>query len=1081
MKPTANYKFICLALLMMLPLLSYATNSHTTSPAEGALLSNLSIVNLYFDQTEVADIYQPEDNRSQRWAVRNEIGDSVACAYIVVYEYPQAIVKVQPSLYSQGTYTIQIPEGYLWLYDMNGIRTVAEAETLTYQVSGEETAPVFSPCFTPSAAEPVSYLSDISFTVDGIVAYGVDYLAPEKITLTDVNGQTVAYGQPSFSYGSEEESAKAMITLDNVISAAGEYTLHIPSNIFKLGADWGTYYLGGFEMLSATEVTYSVAGSDVTLFELIDGDGSSACPGLKLRFPTHQTIELTQEVASYTVYNADGYWRSNTNTWDNLITSEGNVLNLQFALSLTTPDIYKLTIPEGDLRFEDGSTNTPISVTFSVVVPQETKVTSEPADGSTVNELYELKVTFDDASCLSEHYTGTNYYLTDETGEQVTDNLGNTLSFVVDGIAGNVANMRLTDGYDYTVLTTPGRYTLTLKQGRFFLDERQTQTNSEIKLTFNVEEGEDTHTYVAWGYYDDEDITALSALGAEADTYHVAIFVPGNGVLRNAKLAGAKVPVRDANVVTGLTAWITTSLNNDNDYAIRTNISNPHIGYNTVRFDEPFTVPAEGCYLGYTIQVDNTTLMGPAYPVVFDESNKVEGSLWLSIPGYSWYDYSTGQGCSALKGLFLDLDLSEASATFGTIENGVTQVGTTSDWRFPITTNSESDVTLIEYAIDLDGQSEERTAVVNIPAGYKQQGYVTVNIASPQEMGEYMVRLTVTKINGKDNALSQTSVTTFTNVMRTVTRRTVVEELTGTGCGWCPRGMIGMQKLSDAYGDQVIGIAFHNYNQNDPMWCDYASTDDLPITSAPRCAIDRKDYVDPFFGNEATQNGIVNEVADYLSLPATADLTMRAVWTDANCNEIHIESNLEAFADDDYELVYVLTADGLSAESVAWRQANYYAQYSADDYPDELALFCKGGAFGQSYFRWTYDDVVIGSSYNALGENVSTDSWTLQAGEIRQGSHNIALPQSGSIAEAIHASIDQVYAIVIALDGKSQVAQAAKVNVVEIASDGIETIAADEAPQSHYDLMGRPVSTNANLKNHTIMITSGGSKRIIRE
>lgn len=1075
MKSIINPLLFCLALLISFPLLCQANNHHTTSPADGETIDCLSTVNLYFDQSEVADIYQPEDARSQRWIVRNEAGDSVAGAYIVIYEYPQAIVKVQPSLYAQGTYTIQIPEGFLWLYDINGMRTIAEAETLTYRVSGEESAPVFSPNFTPSPAVPVSYLSEISFTVDGIVAYGVDYTTQDKISLTDAEGHVAAYGQPNFTYGSDEEPAKAIITLDHVISTAGDYTLHIPDNLFRLGDDWPTFYLGGYDMLSATEVTYTVAGSDVTPFELIEGDGASACPGLELLFPTHQTIELTQEFACYTVYNADGYWRNNTNTWDNLITSEGNVLSLQFATSLTTPDTYKLTIPEGELRFEDGTTNTPISITFTVIATPETQVSCEPADGSTVNELYALKVTFVDATHVEEHYSSSNYPLTDEAGQQVTDNQGNELSFIVDGISGNVANMRLTNGYDYTDLTTPGRYTLTLTQGHFFLDEQQTQTNSEIKLTFNVEEGEDTHTYVSWGYYDGDDITTLSALGAEVDTYHVAIFVPGDGVLRKAKLAGAKIPVRDANVVTRLSAWIAPRLQDNNDYVLQATIGNPHAGYNTVRFDEPFTVPAEGCYLGYTIEVDNTTIMGPAYPVVFDESNKVEGSLWLSIPGYSWYDYSTSQGCSALQGLFLDLDLSEASATFGSIENGVTQAGTISDWRFPITTNSESDVTLIEYTIDIEGQCEERTAVVNIPAGYKQQGYATVGITSPEELGDYTVRLIVNKINGKVNALCQTSVSTFSNVMRTVTRRTVVEELTGTGCGWCPRGMIGMQKLREAYGEQVISIAFHNYNQNDPMWCDYASTDDLPITSAPRCAIDRKDFADPYFGNESTQNGIVDEVAEYLALPATADLTMRAVWTNTDCNEIHIESNLEAFADDDYELVYVLTADSLTAESATWRQTNYYAQYSADNYPADLALFCKGGDFGQSYFQWTFDDVVIGSSYNEQGQNLSSDRWTLQAGEVRQGNFDIALPQSGSIVEAINASIDRVYAIVIALDGRHQVAQAAKVNVVEVASDGIETVASDVIPQRYYDLMGRPIGPNAHLNRRTIIVSSDGS------
>ena len=38
-------------------------------------------------------------------------------------------------------------------------------------------------------------------------------------------------------------------------------------------------------------------------------------------------------------------------------------------------------------------------------------------------------------------------------------------------------------------------------------------------------------------------------------------------------------------------------------------------------------------------------------------------------------------------------------------------------------------------------------------------------------------------------------------------RKVVVEELTGTACGWCPRGLVGMKMLRDLYGDRFIGVA----------------------------------------------------------------------------------------------------------------------------------------------------------------------------------------------------------------------------------------------------------------------------------
>ena len=54
-------------------------------------------------------------------------------------------------------------------------------------------------------------------------------------------------------------------------------------------------------------------------------------------------------------------------------------------------------------------------------------------------------------------------------------------------------------------------------------------------------------------------------------------------------------------------------------------------------------------------------------------------------------------------------------------------------------------------------------------------------------------------------------------------RKVVVEELTGTACGWCPRGLVGMKMLRDLYGDRFIGVAVHQFNATDPMYTpDYA-------------------------------------------------------------------------------------------------------------------------------------------------------------------------------------------------------------------------------------------------------------------
>jgi hypothetical protein len=42
----------------------------------------------------------------------------------------------------------------------------------------------------------------------------------------------------------------------------------------------------------------------------------------------------------------------------------------------------------------------------------------------------------------------------------------------------------------------------------------------------------------------------------------------------------------------------------------------------------------------------------------------------------------------------------------------------------------------------------------------------------------------------------------------------LLEQHTGAWCGWCPDGNVKMDEVIDLYGDQVIGVKFHN---NDDM------------------------------------------------------------------------------------------------------------------------------------------------------------------------------------------------------------------------------------------------------------------------
>ncbi len=591
--------------------------------------------------------------------------------------------------------------------------------------------------------------------------------------------------------------------------------------------------------------------------------------------------------------------------------------------------------------------------------------------------------------------------------------------------------------------------------------------------------------YTAWGYYwGDMSNPNLSMAGAGSPVLRVAIFVPGDGILAGNSIAGVNVPVVDAKAVTGLSAWVSPSLPDGDTYAQQVEITDYANGYNQAIFPESFTVPETGCYVGYTVNV-NTSLNtnGSNYPAMFDTGTHADNSLliWFDA-SYGWMDYGNEFGSSCMQALFTDLTLPESAAHFGKIQNAVTAVNTESEWPITVYSDATEAVSNIEYTIDINGVVETRTADIAIESGLNKSAEMTVKISSPAEAGSYDVALKITKVNGKDNFLAKnTSVSVVSNLSRIVVRNTVVEELTGTGCPWCPRGLQGLANLRAEFGDRFVGLAVHQYNTSDPMYPNYyIPVNLLGLTSAPSCILDRKATMDPYYGTEQNSRYILQDFDDYCSKPAEVDLNLKSEWVGENKDSVKIDVNMESLGDGTYELVYVLVADSLTGTSASWRQANNYAQYTATQIGDaDMAKFGKGGDYGSSRFLWAYDDVVIASSYNSNGENQSSAVGALKAGESADNTYTLALPTKAALRTAVEASIDKVYAVAFVVKSDGTVAQAAKALVgTTYVPAAIENVAQDEMKNSGvaYDLQGRQICSPRRGQ----LFIRDGRKMIIR-
>lgn len=143
-------------------------------------------------------------------------------------------------------------------------------------------------------------------------------------------------------------------------------------------------------------------------------------------------------------------------------------------------------------------------------------------------------------------------------------------------------------------------------------------------------------------------------------------------------------------------------------------------------------------------------------------------------------------------------------------------------------------------------------------------------------------------------------------------RRMVVEEGTGTWCGWCVRGIVGMHQMNTKYPDRFIGIAVH---ANDKMQnAAYASWISSQISGYPSCIINRDGQDrDP---SPTTLENYMKNMGKYSELDVRVNADLSTDVFDIRA-EIKPLVNLDNTS---YSVLFVVTEDGISD-----KQSNYYA------------------------------------------------------------------------------------------------------------------------------------------------------------
>lgn len=408
-----------------------------------------------------------------------------------------------------------------------------------------------------------------------------------------------------------------------------------------------------------------------------------------------------------------------------------------------------------------------------------------------------------------------------------------------------------------------------------------------------------------WGYCNGVDPVAFGTKTAAKG----AIYIPAEvaqlykGFTVSAVKYGLAAQADDVEV------FVTKDLNADPIVTKKASVA--YKGWNEVALTTPYEIDGEGFYIGYSYTGSAVSL---GMTTTFSENG-----CWADL-GDGWQNYATQKGESAkalaiqarITGDNLPLDLMLYTDTH---EYAVVK-GEPCKLEFSVKNLCSVAVRNLQVGYSIDGGEEtvcdfKTTMGSNIDKSFaiEHEGFSTT--------GKHSLKMRVVSINGKDDAYAPNSeLVLCLNVKNSVpVQRLVVEEGTGTWCQYCPKGIVGFRKASEAYPNHFIGIAIH---RSDNLVTN--TYEDLVFESLPSCYFNRntKSAIEPSF------ESIETAVKKLMVKTPVMGVDANVKYTDSGKKKISVEALttfLGAHKGMNYRLSFVLLESGITG----YTQVNAFA------------------------------------------------------------------------------------------------------------------------------------------------------------
>lgn len=431
-----------------------------------------------------------------------------------------------------------------------------------------------------------------------------------------------------------------------------------------------------------------------------------------------------------------------------------------------------------------------------------------------------------------------------------------------------------------------------------------------------------THTY---GYAGDE----MTGVGTytSGTNYAAAIKVPAEVA---AQMKGSKVTIVNVGFHSGVAKAVNVFITKDL-YGTPVVTKSGNVRARQITnfvLDTPYEIDGDEFYIGYTYRQSTAT----GTPIAFDGNKAGANDCFDMLAVYSdggeaKYDHYGDQFGALMISAVVDGDNypKNAALVYKVATPSRTYPGDQIPYTLSIKNMGADPISSVTVSTQVgDGAVAGGEYTFDTPVAFGETGSLEFSGTSNEDTLALPISGSVMKVNGADNVWGgYTTTATMINSATVSTRMPVIEEYTGTGCGYCPIGWLGLENMRDKYPNDAICIGVHLYNSTDPMYVkSYQAWAAANITGAPQATCNRSKKIGTFSPSVAACEAAYAEISkDIVSTPVRI-----WAWYPENGDKTQIETRVNVIPAEDmdnlnYGLAWVYTRDGMGP----YYQSNYYA------------------------------------------------------------------------------------------------------------------------------------------------------------